>query len=82
MCGVQFYTIWSINWIGIGKETFKSKYCKLCSILFSSVNVTEFRTTVAYSSLDLTAVKYNIYTQSREEDDKALLRTRLNNLIQ
>jgi hypothetical protein len=33
----------------------------------------EFQTTEAYSSSDLTKVKYNIYRQSREENEKVII---------
>jgi hypothetical protein len=51
------------------------------SSLLASVVVIEFRTTEAYSSFDLTKVKYNIYRQSREENEKVKVRTSPNNLI-
>jgi hypothetical protein len=51
------------------------------SSLLASVVIIEFQTTEAYSSLDLTKVKYNIYRQSREENEKVKVQTSPNNLI-
>jgi hypothetical protein len=53
----------------------------MLSSLLASVVVIEFQTTEAHSSLDLTKVKYNIYRQSREENEKVNVRTSPNNLI-
>jgi hypothetical protein len=38
------------------------------SSLLASVDVTEFQATEAYSSLDLTKVRYSVYKHSREEN--------------
>jgi hypothetical protein len=55
------------------------------SSVLASVVVIEFQTTEAYSSLDLTKVKYNIYIyiyrHSREENEKVKVRTSPSNLI-
>jgi hypothetical protein len=50
--------------------------------LFASVGVIELQTTEAYSTLDLTNVKYNVNIHSRDEKLKVMLRTRHYNLIQ
>jgi hypothetical protein len=68
----------------MGKETIITKGCKLLLDAFqflASVVVIEFQTTEAYSSFDLTKVKYNIYRQSREENEKVKVRTSPNNFI-
>jgi hypothetical protein len=69
------------------KETIKlegSDFRWMCASLLASVDVTEFITTTACSSLDLIWVKYNmnILVDSRNENVKATLRTRTTNLIQ
>jgi hypothetical protein len=53
----------------------------MCSSLLASVVVIEFQTTEAYSSLDLTKVKYKIRRQSREENEKVKIQTSPNNLM-
>jgi hypothetical protein len=55
----------------MGKETIETaNYCSMRSSLFASVDVTEFQTTEAYSSLGTTMVKYNIYRHSKVEKVK------------
>jgi hypothetical protein len=49
------------------------------SCLLASVDITEFQTTDAYSSLDITNVMYNLSARSGAEKVKVMLRTRLNN---
>jgi hypothetical protein len=69
----------------LGKETIRTEgadFRWMCFTLLASVDITEFITTNAYSSLDLTRVKYNVNIDSRDEKMKAMLRTRINNLIQ
>jgi hypothetical protein len=39
----------------------------------ASTDVTEFQTMEAYSILDLTGVKYNVYIDSRDENEKVML---------
>jgi hypothetical protein len=39
------------------------------SSLLASVDVTEFQTTEAYSSLDLTKVRYSVYKHSRDNNN-------------
>jgi hypothetical protein len=45
------------------------------SSLLASVVVMEFQTTETYSSLDLIKVKYNVYRQSSEENEKVKVQT-------
>jgi hypothetical protein len=55
------------------KETITIKaanFCWMCSSFLASVVTIEFLTAEVYSSFDLTKVKYNIYRQSREENEK------------
>jgi hypothetical protein len=52
------------------------------SSLLASVDVIEFQTQDAYSSLDLTNVIYNLCIHSRDEKVKVMLRTRPNSLMQ
>jgi hypothetical protein len=52
------------------------------SSLFASVDVIEFETKDAYSSLDLTNGIYNVSIHSGDEKLKVMLRTRPNSLIQ
>jgi hypothetical protein len=55
----------------MGKETIITKGCKLLLDAFRFIGISSrkgFQTTEAYSSLDLTKVKY-VYRQSREEDE-------------
>jgi hypothetical protein len=53
----------------MGKETIITRAANFCSMRSSLVVVIEFQTTETYSSFDLTKVKYNIYRQSREENE-------------
>jgi hypothetical protein len=64
------------------KETIKTEDCWMRSSLLASVDVTEFQTTDAYSSLDLTNVIYTLSIHSRDEKLKVMLQTRPNSLIQ
>jgi hypothetical protein len=59
-------------------ETIKTKDRSL----LASVDVIEFQTTDAYSSLDLTDAVYNLNIHSIEEKLKVMLRTRPNSLAQ
>jgi hypothetical protein len=51
------------------------------SSLLASVAIIEFKTTEAYSSLDLISVKYSIYKEPREEKGNVIFRTRPRNLM-
>jgi hypothetical protein len=44
-----------------------ANFCWMCSSLLASVNMTEFQTAEAYSSLDLPKVKCSMQGNSREE---------------
>jgi hypothetical protein len=52
------------------------------SSLLASVDIIEFQTTDAYSSLDLTNAMYNLSIHSRDEKLKVILTTRPNSLTQ
>jgi hypothetical protein len=67
------------------KKEIKTEGRKICSIhsgLLPSVDVIEFQTTEAYSSLDLTNIIYNMYIHSNDENVDVIQRTRHNNLMQ
>jgi hypothetical protein len=51
------------------------------SCLLTSADVIEFRTTDASSNSDLSDVKYNRYSHSKEKKGKGMQRTRPSNLI-
>jgi hypothetical protein len=53
----------------------------MVSSLLASVDVIEFQTAEAYSSFDLSNVKYNRHKQSRDENLKLMERIRPNSLI-
>jgi hypothetical protein len=67
------------------KETIETEgldFFWMHSNLLASVDITEFETAEAYSSIDLTRVKYIMYIHSLDEKVKVTLRTRPNNLTQ
>jgi hypothetical protein len=51
-------------------------FCRICSSLLASVDVTEFQNAEIYSNLDLTNVKYSTYEHYREENLKVMERIR------
>jgi hypothetical protein len=70
---------------GPEERELKQRTANLCwmrSSLLASVDITEFQTTDAYSSLDLTNVIYNLSKHSRDEKFKVILRTRPSSLKQ
>jgi hypothetical protein len=55
------------------EEAIKTEGCKRLMEIFqllAQVGLIHFQTTAAYSSLDLTTVKYNMYIYSRDEKAK------------
>jgi hypothetical protein len=62
----------------VRKETI---LCWMRSSLLASVDIIEFQTTDAFSSLDLTNVLYKLSIHSSDEKLKVMLRTRPNGLI-
>jgi hypothetical protein len=50
-----------------------TNFCWMCSSLLASIDVIEFQTTEACSSLDVTRVKYNMYIYSMDEEMKVTL---------
>jgi hypothetical protein len=71
--------------MNVEKKRLKQRAAIVCwmrSSLTVSVRVRGYRTTQAYSSLDLNAVKYNMYVYSIDEKVNVTLQTRPNNLIQ
>jgi hypothetical protein len=68
----------------MGKEIIIKKGCKLLLDAFQFAGISSSNRTPktkVYSSLGLTKVKYNIYRQSREENEKVKVQTSPNNLI-
>jgi hypothetical protein len=57
-------------------------FCWMHSILLASVDVIEFQTKEAYSTFDLTGVKYNMYIHVEDEKVNVTVQIRPNNLIQ
>jgi hypothetical protein len=43
------------------------------SSLLASADITEFQTAEVYSNLDITNIKYNMYTHSRDEKVEIML---------
>jgi hypothetical protein len=59
----------SITVMDLRKETIKTatNFCRVHARLLASVDTIGFQTTEKYSGLDITNVKYNMYTHSRDE---------------